>query len=66
MVTQPLTDDASPGEVGALDAEAAVLQGLWKRVPQCDLCSHLTFLLWFPNDLCKRVKIQSESTKTTI
>lgn len=59
--TQPLTDDTPPGEVGALDAEAAVLQGLWKRVPQGDLCSHLAFLLWFPEDLGKRAT-QSEET----
>lgn len=62
--SRPLADDASPGEVGALDAEAAVLQRFRQRVPQRDLCSHLAFLLWFPNDLYRRTTTQPGEAKT--
>lgn len=48
---QPLGDDVSSGEVGPLDAEAAVLQRLWQRVLEGDLCSQLTVLLRFTQDL---------------
>lgn len=50
-LVQPLRDDVSPGEVGALDAEAAVLQPLWQRVLEGDLCSQLPILFWFTQDL---------------
>lgn len=62
--SRPLADDASPGEVGALDAEAAVLQRLRQRVPQRDLCSHLALLLWFPNDLYGRTTTQPGEART--
>lgn len=48
---QPLRDDASPGQIGPLDAEAAVLQWLWQRVLESDLRSQLPILLWFTEDL---------------
>lgn len=47
----PLRDDVSPGQVGTLDAEAAVLQRLRQWVFQCNLCSKFPFYLWFTQDL---------------
>lgn len=48
---RPLRDDSSPGEVGPLDPEAAVLQRLWQRVLQGDLCSQPAVLFGFTQDL---------------
>lgn len=63
---RPLADDASPGEVGALDAEAAVLQRLRQRVPQRDLCSQLALLLWFPEDLRRKSATQPGEARKTL